>query len=133
VASGTDQRFTVAAAVTALWAAGTYTWTLKVSGTSTQAVQTGLITVLTNPATATATTDDRSHARKALDLIEAAIENRLPNGLESYNIAGRDIRKISLLDLLKLKDRYAAIVASEEAKLLGQSGLRNHLFKFVNR
>ena len=72
----------------------------------------GVLEVLTNPASASAY-DPRSHARKVLDLIEAAMEGRIPNGMESYTIGGRSINKIPLKELRELYDRYKQDVERE--------------------
>ena len=65
----------------------------------------GIVEVLPNPTASTAY-DPRTHARRVLDLIEAAMENRIPNGLENYTIVGRSLSKISIPDLRLLWEKY---------------------------
>ena len=72
----------------------------------------GVLEVLTNPASASAY-DPRSHARRVLDLIEAAMEGRIPNGMESYTIGGRSINKIPLKELRELYEKYKQDVERE--------------------
>ena len=72
----------------------------------------GIVEVLPNPASSSAY-DPRSHARKVLDLIEAAMEGRIPNGMESYTIGGRSINKIPLKELRELYERYKQDVERE--------------------
>ena len=73
----------------------------------------GIFEVLTNPATGSAY-DPRTHARRVLDLIEAAMEGRIPNGMESYTIGGRSISKIPLNQLRELYEKYKQDVIMEE-------------------
>ncbi len=59
--------------------------------------------------------DDRSHARKVLDAIEAFIEG---NDLQAAAvvIGERQIRNIPIPELLKLRQRYLQEVAVEDQK-----------------
>jgi hypothetical protein len=130
VAYGVDHRFLLSGGSVS-WPAGVYNWVLRTDGAGVvQTVQTGVITIKANPATITATTDTRTHARRTLDLIQAAIEGRVPDGVDSYSVDGRSITSIPLRELFALRDKYAAIVASEEAKAAGKSGLRVHKTAF---
>lgn len=52
--------------------------------------------------------DDRTHAEKVLDAIEAVIEGRASKDQESYTIAGRSLARTPIEDLLKMRDRYKA-------------------------
>lgn len=49
-----------------------------------------------------------SHAAKVLPLIEAAIEGRVPADMQHYMIHGREITKIPILDLRRLRRVYRA-------------------------
>jgi len=55
-----------------------------------------------------------SHASTMLGKIESVLEGRLDSDIENYSIAGRQITKIPITELLVLRDRYAADVRSEE-------------------
>jgi hypothetical protein len=73
VADGADHRTTLAAATTAGWTAGTYSWASWVEkGAEEYTVQTGQVVVKPNPRTVAAGTDLRSLPRKTLDDLMAA-------------------------------------------------------------
>ena len=124
--SGTDYSVTVAAATTAGYSSGTYTWIAWVEGGTSEkyTVDTGVSVV--NPdyrgGTATAALDDRSHARKTLAAIESWIESR-NQGVARYSIAGREMQYIPISDLLKLRQVYKAEVAAEDAAAAIANGM----------
>ena len=112
-ADGDTHLVTVTAATTAGYAAGVYDIVgVVVKAAEKYVVYDGIFEVLTNPATAGAY-DPRTHARRVLDLIEAAMEGRIPNGMESYTIGGRSINKIPLNQLRELYEKYAQDVRQE--------------------
>lgn len=121
-ASGADHLVNVAAATTAGWAAGSYAWraTVALAG-EVFTVSSGTITV--EPAFGAATLDNRSHARKALANIEAYLENANNLTAAMYEIAGRKLQRISVPDLLTLRDRYRGEVAREDAAANAARGL----------
>lgn len=49
-----------------------------------------------------------THAETMLAKIEAVLEGRLDSDVESYTIAGRQITKIPVTELLALRDTYRA-------------------------
>lgn len=113
-ASGDDHLVNVAAATTAAWAAGSYAWRATVALTGeVYTVASGTITV--EPAFGAATLDNRSHARKVLANISAYLENANNLTAARYQIAGRELQRISIAELLTLRDRYRAEVAREDA------------------
>ena len=113
-ADGDTHLVTVTAATTAGYAAGIYDIVgVVVKAAEKYVVYDGIFEVLTNPATAGAY-DPRTHARRVLDLIEAALEGRIPNGMESYSIGGRSINKIPLNQLRELYEKYKQDVIMEE-------------------
>lgn len=65
------------------------------------------------------TFDGRSHARRTLDLIEAAIEKRIPKDQQGYEIDGMKLERIPIERLEALRTRYRREVAAERRK--GQS------------
>lgn len=120
-ANGADYRVQVAAATTAAWVAGEYSWAAFVTlGPDRFTVDSGTITIKPDPGVASAS-DLRSHARRALDAIEAVIENRATMDQQEYQIAGRMLKRMTVSDLLRFRDRYRAEVAAEDAarRLLG--------------
>jgi hypothetical protein len=113
-ADGDSYLVTVAAATTAAYASGIYGfigWVIK--GTEKFEIFNSMIEVLPNPTNSSAY-DPRSHSRRVLDLIEAAMEGRIPNGMESYSIGGRSINKIPLNQLRELYEKYKQDVGIEE-------------------
>lgn len=104
-ADGSGFVLTIPASTTATWPAGTYTYSERVTkGGVVHEVGRGSITV---SADVTAVQDDgRSHAQRALAIIEAALEGRLGDGIQNYSIGGRAVSKIPLRELYELRDKY---------------------------
>lgn len=131
-ANGANHAVTVAAGTTANFLPGTYSWAAQaVNGTTKKTVDTGELKVLPNlfaGAAATAS-DQRTHARKVLDAIEAVIEGRASLDQEEFQIGGRMLKRTKLSDLLMLRSRYAAEVAREQAaeKLANGIGIARKL------
>lgn len=122
-AVGDDYEVNEAAAVTALWGAGEYTWAGYVTkGTERYTVDQGTITVKPNPGSAT-TWDGRTHARKTLDAIEAVIANRATMDQEEYAINGRSLKRTPVAELIKLRSFYKAEVFREEEAERMSAGL----------
>jgi hypothetical protein len=126
-ASGTDHLISILAATTAAYAAGSYSWQAWVeSGAEKYTVDSGVCEVQPDYRAASAATalDDRTHAAKMLDAIEAWLESRDP-GVAEYEIAGRRMKYIPATELLKLRSRYRAEVNAEEAarKLAAGEGI----------
>ena len=112
--TATTHLVAVAASATAGYAAGIYDIIgVVVKAAEKYVVYDGIFEVLTDPATAGAY-DPRTHARRVLDLIEAAMEGRIPNGMESYSIGGRSINKIPLNQLREIYEKYKQDVIMEE-------------------
>lgn len=113
-ADGTEHVFTVPAATSAAYKADRYRWVARAtSGVLAYTVDQGWVDVVANPASRTRG-DSRSHARKVLDAIEATLEGRASSDQMSISIAGRTISRISIPDLMLLRDRYRAEVRSVE-------------------
>lgn len=117
-ASGDDHRCGAAASVTALWAAGEYSWSCWVESgaerySGTDYPWRGECTILPNPATTT-TYDSRSAARKALDAMNAFLAGSTDMSVKRYTINGRELERWPLKDLLVARQRFAAEVANED-------------------
>lgn len=108
----------VPAATTADYAAGDYAWIAWVEGGSSEKYTVGVGNAKVLPdyraGLATVALDDRSHARKMLEAIEAWLESRNP-AVAMYEIAGRRMSYIPIAELIKLRNRYQAEVANEDA------------------
>lgn len=118
-AAGLEYAIEVDAATTAGYAPGIYSWRAYVEqGTGPSRVRhtvgDGVVEIRHDLAQASAATDSRSHARRMLDAIEAALEAAAPNAaIVSITIAGRSVQ-YKRTDLLILRDRYRREVASED-------------------
>lgn len=121
-ASGDDHLIQAAATGTASWISGDYAWRAQVSKAGEVfTVGEGRITV--RPSFASGTQDTRSQARQALDAVNAYLAN--PNNLAAseYQIAGRQLRRHSLPDLWRHRDRLQDEVLREEAAARLAAGL----------
>jgi hypothetical protein len=118
-----DFKFTAAAAITAAYVAGDYSWQLTATKTTTRyTIAEGMVTLLDNIAGRTALYDNRSHAKKVLDAIEAVIENRATVDQMSYQIAGRQLSKTPIPDLMQLRSLYRNEYEGELAMVRIASG-----------
>lgn len=125
-ASGSDVLFEAGTSTTTAWALGRYRWDLVVTRTSDSepvTVAHGVVEV--TPATDHDTGDRRSHARRALEAIEATLEGRADSSVQSYTIAGRSVAHYSVEELLTMRRTYRREVYAETiaaAKSAGQHG-----------
>jgi hypothetical protein len=131
-ASGAAHAVSVSPATSSAWAPGRYRWQAYVAKGTTDRVTlaSGQVDILPNLATATAGLDTRTHVRRTLDAIEATIEGRASADVLSYQIAGRELRKIPLTELLELRDRYRRDARAEDAaqRLANGQAPRNKIF-----
>jgi len=117
-ADGAEYLVTVPAATSAAYPPGRYRWVAWVeAGSNKHTVATGEWDVLPDLRTADVGSpfDGRSQARRTLDAIEAVIENRATTDQMAYSIAGRSLQRMSVADLLLLRDRYKGMVQAEVA------------------
>lgn len=121
-AEGTGHKFLELGAVTAAWAAGVYSYTVRATnGGDVREVERGTVEVLADLAEVTTPVDARTHAQKVLDSIEAVIEKRATLDQERYRINDRELYRTPLADLLKLRDLYRSEVRREQAAARGKS------------
>ena len=114
----TEYLIEIASATTAAYTAGEYNWYAFITRSSDSqriAIDEGHTKLELNFANTNA--DNRSHAKKVLDAIEATIEGRASQDQMSYSIAGRSLSRMSIDDLLKFRDRYRAEYNREIKKL----------------
>lgn len=112
-ASGADHLVSVAAATSAAYAAGSYSWMARVAkGAEIYTVDTGSLTIQPNLA-ALNTFDGRSHAKVMVEAIEAAIQGRASSLQLRMMINGRSIEFYPPADLIKWLSFYRAEVAKE--------------------
>lgn len=127
-----DYDIAVPAATTAGWAAGEYSWAayVELSG-QRYTVDKGTLTVKPDVGAVTSY-DGRTHARRTLDAIEAAIEGRATNAqLDEYSIAGRTLRYIGHADLLAFRSQYQIEVQREEDAERAAAGLASRRRYYV--
>jgi hypothetical protein len=92
---------------------GSYRYVLYVDKSVEQyTIETGAVEIVQRVDLSTKT-DQRSYAKRVLDAIEATIENRATSDQQAYTINGRSLTRISIQDLLKLREYYKELVAKE--------------------
>ncbi len=124
-ASGSDHLINVAATTTSGWPSGAYSWRATAAfGGEVHTVGSGTITI--RASFTGSTLDDRSFARVALANVEAYLKNG--NNLEAarHQIAGREIFKYPLAELLALRDKLRIEVNQEDAADRVSRGLPDH-------
>lgn len=105
----TDYIVEIASATTATYTAGEYNWYAFITRSSDSqriAIDEGHTKLELDFTNTNA--DNRSHAKKVLDAIEAVLENRASQDQMSYSIAGRSLSRMSIDDLMRFRDRYRA-------------------------
>lgn len=114
-ASGADHLVSIAAATTAVWAAGTYTWQAVVTKAAERyTVGQGAMVVAPDLAAA-ATYDTRTSARKALDAVNVLMETYGAKAyMQGYEINGRKQQFHTPGDFLAFRSRLMAEVARED-------------------
>lgn len=123
-ASGADHLVTVAAATTAVWAAGTYTW-LAVVTKALERYTVGQGSIVISPNLAAASTfDTRSNAKKTLDAVNTALESYGSRAyLHMYEINGRRQQFHTPGEFLAFRSRLMAEVAREDNAVRIAAGL----------
>lgn len=128
-ASGSDFLVEIPSVTTAAYTAGVYRWQAYITRNSDSqrvTLNAGTWRVITNRDAAA--TDPRSHAKKVLDSIEAAIE-ALSLSQKSYTIStgstSRSVTRRDIPELLVLRDRYKAEYQRELAAERIAAGMSN--------
>lgn len=126
-ASGADHLVSVAAATTAGYTAGSYSWMARVTkATEIYTIDEGTIEVLPDLAAATLY-DGRSHAQIMVEAIEAAIEGRASALQLKMEISGRSIEYMGAADLIKWLSFYRSELAKEgRAETLRRTGINRN-------
>lgn len=79
------------------------------------AVCAGSLEVVLDLQASPATGQQKTHARRMVELLEAVLEGRATDGQLRMSINGRSIDRIPPLELLAMRDRYRSEVRAEEA------------------
>lgn len=143
-ADGADYLTTITTTESADWDAGEYSVIAQVSMTGERhtldavaladgRLVSNLITILADPTEGDAV-DTRSHARKALDAIQAVILGKAPQAILEYTIKDRGAKSWTPEQLLEFERVYLARVLNEEAAARRAAGLpdgRTSYLRFV--
>ena len=124
-------QFTIAAATSAGFDAGTWYWqaiATAISGGNVTTLGAGslqVLPVLSYPTTPGAF-DGRTQAQKDLDAVQLAIRTLLSGGsVKEYRIGQRSIKRYDLAELIQLEARLKAEVKREQQAELMANGLGN--------
>lgn len=109
---------------TAAWVPGRYAFALRASNVDGSVVELekGSVTILPDIAAAGAGFDGRSQAQTALDAISAVLAKRATVDQQRYRINNRELYRMDIGELLKLRSFYVAEVARENAATSGRGG-----------
>jgi len=130
-ADGANFAITVDAATTKTFAGGNYRLFGQVAnGAEKHTVYDGPLGIIADVFdTPTTPQDTRSWAQTSLDNINAVIQNRASTDQKRYEIAGRSLERMSVDELLKLREYFLAEASSEQAT--GAAGrTRNSYVRF---
>lgn len=112
-ADGDAHAVEVAATITAAYTADDYTWVaVATSGGDAFEVDSGTCKLLPKYNADTAL-DDRTHAKKMLERVEAALE-AISMGAKSYGIGTRSYTSRDIPELTDLRNQYRAEVFAEQ-------------------
>lgn len=129
-ADGAQHRLAKSATDTADWTKGFYAYALRVERDGEVVeVETGTLEVLPDLAAITSPHDATGHLRKVLAAIEAVIEARATTDQMSYKIGNRELQRMPVTDLLKLRSTYQAELRRAEAAARGGSSLLGRTVK----
>ena len=117
-----DGTFAASADTTSSWAPGTYWWEVRATnGVDTVKVDSGQLVVRPDLAAAGPGFDGRTQNERALDAINAVLENRASQDQQKYTIKDRELWRTPITDLLKLQAFYKAAVRRERNAKAGRS------------
>jgi hypothetical protein len=115
---GESHAVNEASAITSGWPAGRYDWTAYVTGPqdARATLETGAIIIRPDPAGTSDPLDLRTHARKMLDALEAALEGRATSGQVDTlrtTFGDRNLER-DPGKLMELRDKYRMEVRRED-------------------
>lgn len=122
-AAGDDHLVDLAAAATALYTAGSYTWSAYVENAGKRhTVGSGTVVVQPDLAAQTAGFDTRGTAARTLAAVDAWLTSK-DLSVAEFQHNGRTLKNIPIAELLKLRSRLQAEVRGEEAASRLAAGL----------
>ena len=124
----------VAAATTAAWTAGEYSWAswVELTGQS-YSLSSGRCTLLPNPRTAAAGWDARFDCEVALANVTATIEGRATSAVLEYEINGRRLKYTPFADLLTLQSSLQTAVTAKQRKADKDKGYPDKRMVYVRK
>lgn len=123
-ADGVKHLVQAASVTTSAWVPGDYAielWAIK--GAEQYRIDSGQLRIEPSLLAAAAGLDTRSQAEKDLEAVDAMLRGKAGSDVQAYTIAGRSLSRYPLPDLIKLRDRLRADVASERAAQKLAAGL----------
>lgn len=125
--SGSEWLTTVSKTQSASLEAGTYYWQAYASkGSDRVTIGAGKIKIVPNVFDQSEPYDGRSQAQKDLDAVQSAMRAMISGGgVIEYTIGNRQVKKMSLTDLMTLESQLKAAVAREKAAESMANGLGN--------
>ena len=122
-ASGTVHAVTVSDTITVGFNAGCYFWSAVANdGSETCTVDNGESEVLVDLSVENAGFDGRTDIQKTFESIESVLLGRASNDVSSYTVAGRQLARTSIEDLIKLYDKFKQLRRQEIDKQRLESG-----------
>lgn len=119
---GAGHAFKQTATETAAWTPGRYWWTLRAASADSDVIEIETGELLVAPDMVGAPTfDGRSEAETALDAIDAVLGKRATIDQERYRINNRELYRMSIGELTKLRSHFVAQIARERRKAAGKS------------
>lgn len=110
---GSGFQVALDAATTASWNPGLYEWRAYISKDAERyTVAAGSLTVRPNFA-GDGQVDPRTPNQRDLDAISAVLSGRASSDVQEYTVGGRQLKKMTIAELLKLQQVYAYRVARE--------------------
>jgi hypothetical protein len=113
-ADGDNFAVSVAAATTAAYTAGDYAWAAEVSAARARSTRSTAAAEVLARYDQAANLDDRTHARKMLDAIEALLEGRARVDQQEYTIGSRGLKRMPAEGAHHLARVLRGEVAAEE-------------------
>lgn len=111
-ADGDSFAVLVSATTTGAYTAGKYAWAAEVTGGASEVYEVDRGTFIVLPRYDQAQSlDDRGHARKMLDAIEALLENRATVDQLEYTIGSRHLKRMTVESLMSWRGIYRAEIA----------------------
>ncbi|MCX5619912.1 hypothetical protein [Bombella pollinis] len=116
------------AAVTKEWLPGNVAYSLRKTEKNgdISEISSGSMLILPDISSLPAGADTRSQNRRTYDAICAVIENRASRDQQEYKIGNRELKRLPISDLLKLRAVFGSFVAQEN----GRAGFVEHKVRF---